>query len=742
MHEHKNFNTIITMEKFSRKALQIICFFLFTSLFSMAGSPIEDLVNRIAKPFADKIIFNQLSGKTGKDYFELKSNNGKLVITGNSYNSMAYGLNHYLKYYCNSNVSWYKDNQVTLPKVMPLVESVIHQEARVKNRFFLNYCTFGYTMPWWGWEDWEHLIDWMALNGINMPLSITGQEAIWYKIWSKLGLSDSAIRSYFTGPAYLPWHRMSNIDHWDGPLPKSWLDNQLALQKQIVKRERELNMKPILPAFAGHVPEVLKTKYPNAKITDLGIWGGFSKEYFSHFLDPLDPLFKEIQTAFLEEQTKEFGTDHIYGADPFNEVTPPSWDPAYLASAANVIYSSMKSVDMSAEWLQMTWVFYFMRKEWTNERIKSFVNAVPKGKMTLLDYYAEKTEVWKLTESYFDQPYIWCYLGNFGGNSMMAGNLKTVEARMENAFKNGGSNLTGIGSTLEGFDINPIMYDYIFEKAWSKGKTDVDVWTTNWANRRLGYKNTSNQQAWKTLVKEVYNKPAELGQGILIHAKPTLKGTPHWTPNPKIYYKNKTLFNVWSKLLATKAPRNPSFNYDVVNIGWQVLGNYFSTLKDQFTVASEKRDTVEMKLKQNQMLSLIDDVDRLLQTQPSMLLGKWINDARNLGIDDAEKDYYEKDARMLLTVWGGNERLLNDYANRGWAGLTGDFYKRRWMMFFDDVALSIKNGSEFNEAAFKEKIERFEDNWLFEKKVYPHEATGNSFKTCQELANKYRLMIK
>jgi alpha-N-acetylglucosaminidase len=722
--------------------LLFISFFLFTSLFAKAGNPIDDLVYRVAKPFAGKIIFVQDSGKTGKDYFELKSKNGKLVITGNNYNSMAYGLNHYLKYYCNSNVSWYKDDKITLPKEMPVVTSVIHQEARVKNRFFLNYCTSGYTMPWWGWADWEHLIDWMALNGINLPLATTGQEAIWYKVWSKLGLSDAEIRSYFTGPAYLPWNRMSNIDHWDGPLPKAWLDNQLELQKKIVKRERELNMKPILPAFAGHVPELLKTKYPAAKITDLGTWGGFSKEYYSHYMDPLDTLFTKIQTAFLEEQTKEFGTDHIYGADPFNEVTPPSWDPAYLASASNVIYSSMKSVDPSAEWLQMTWVFYFMRKEWTNERIKSFVNAVPKGKMTLLDYYAEKTEVWKLTEYYFDQPYIWCYLGNFGGNTMMGGNLKTVEERMENAFQNGGSNLTGIGSTLEGFDVNPIMYDYVFEKAWSKGKTDVDEWTTNWANRRLGYKNASNQQAWKSLVKEVYDRPAELGQGILINAKPTLKGTPHWTPNPKIYYKNQALFNIWSTLLAVKGPRNSSFNYDVVNIGWQVLGNYFSTLRDDYTSAYEKRDTVEMDIKEKQMLTVIDDVDRLLQTQPSMLLGKWISDARKQGKDDNEKNYYEKDAKMLLTVWGGNERLLNDYANRSWAGLTGDFYKRRWMMFFDDVSLSVRNGTDFNEEGFKKKIELFEDNWLFEKKVYRDKPIGDSFKICQELVKKYRLFLQ
>lgn len=82
-----------------------------------------------------------------------------------------------------------------------------------------------------------------------MPLAITGQEAIWYKVWSKLGLTDEEIRGYFTGPAHLPWHRMCNLDGWQSPLPKEWLSSQAELQEQIVAREREFNMQPVLPGF-------------------------------------------------------------------------------------------------------------------------------------------------------------------------------------------------------------------------------------------------------------------------------------------------------------------------------------------------------------------------------------------------------------------------------------------------------------------------------------------------------------
>lgn len=36
---------------------------------------------------------------------------------------------------------------------------------------------------WWTWERWEKEIDWMALQGINLPLAFTGQEAIWQKVF-------------------------------------------------------------------------------------------------------------------------------------------------------------------------------------------------------------------------------------------------------------------------------------------------------------------------------------------------------------------------------------------------------------------------------------------------------------------------------------------------------------------------------------------------------------------------------
>lgn len=702
---------------------------------TIEANPIEGLVQRIVPDHSDRFIFKVLENHNS-DQFTIKSQEEKILIEGNNYNSIAVGLNYYLKNYCNTYVSWSIDDKIELPEALPLIPKEVTKSARVENRFFLNYCTFGYTMPWWQWKDWERFIDWMALNGINMPLAITGQEAIWYEVWKEYGLSDEQIRNYFTGPAHLPWHRMSNLDKWGGALPQSWLTHQKELQKKIVQRERELGMTPVLPAFAGHVPEALKTVYPEAKITRLSSWGGFKDEYRAFFLDPLDPVFEEVQHKFLSKQTELYGTDHIYGADPFNEVHPPSWEPEYLATVSNTIYSSIKDIDPEATWLQMSWIFYFERDHWTNERIEAMVKAVPQNKMMLLDYYCENKEVWKMTDAFFGQPFIWCYLGNFGGNTMMAGNIDTVEEYIENALANN-ENMWGIGSTLEALDVNPVMYEYVFEKVWADGKTNAEKWIHNWADLRYGSKNENARKAWEILYKSVYQTPARLGQATLTNARPTLTGSGNWTTDPTIDYDNADLFKAW-KLLLDNPSNTSSYQYDIVNIGRQVLGNHFSKLRDEFTKSYQAKKLKALKTNGKKMLDLFDDLDKLLGTQSSFLVGKWLEDAKAFGVNEIEEKYYEHNARNIITTWGTAAQSLNDYANRSWAGLTKAFYKKRWELFINEVIHAVENNKAFDEKRFHNKVTQFEWGWTQSREKYSNKPIGDAVKISKELTERYK----
>ena len=692
------------------------------------------LARRIVPEYAGNIQFCQIQDTV--DVFEVRSEGHKVVISGNNANSMAMGLNYYLKNHCGVTVSWYAYEPVQYPEVMPVVDDPVRVEAVVKDRFFLNYCTFGYTMPWWKWEDWERLIDWMALNGINMPLANTGQEAVWQKVWRKYGISDEDILSYFTGPAHLPWHRMNNIDHFDGPLPQNWIDSQIRLQKKILKRERELNMRPVLQAFAGHVPEQLKDIYPQAAITEIPAWGGFPKENLCHFLSPLDPLYTEIQRVFMEEQEKLFGTDHIYGADLFNEVEAPSWDPQTLAAMSKGMYESMAAVDPEAVWLQMGWMFYYDRKHWTGENIKAYLQAVPQDKVVILDYYLEHTPVWTITDKFYGQPYILCYLGNFGGNIRLAGNFHQASERIDHALRDGGDNMVGIGSTLEGFGINQFMYEYVFDKAWKTHMTDSE-WVNRLAARRIGESDPYAERAWKNLTDSIYIAGSFSSQTPLTCARPCLEGYWHWTSIHNTRYDNSTLIRIWQDLLKASSDRD-TYRSDIVNIGTQALGNHFAVLRDEFTRAYRAKDIEKATQVAGLMRELLADLDQLAACDPQLSLKRWLDDASACGQTPEESAYYRMNARTLITIWG-TDTSIKDYATRLWSGLTDSYYAPRWYMFLDEILTCIREDREYDQKAFFERLDEFELDWALNDREIDYRQPCDYIEISKKIIEKYGL---
>ncbi len=693
------------------------------------------LAERVLGKDARHFVFRTIDADS--DVFRIESQGRKTVISGNNANSMAVGLNHYLKYFCNVNVGWFVWDEVVLPEKFPVVAEPIEIKARVEERFFLNYCTFGYTMPWWHWDEWEHFIDWMALNGVNLPLAITGQESIWYQVWTELGLSDEEVRNYFTGPAHLPWHRMLNIDRWGGPLPVSWLVGQEKLQKQIVARERELNMKPVLPAFAGHVPPELQRLYPDAQIDRMSDWAGFDEDQWPHFLDPMDPLFPQIQKKFLEKEIEIYGTDHIYGIDLFNEMIPKSWDPEYLARVSRQTYESLAAADPEGTWLQMTWLFYNERQYWTPDKIQPYITSYPADKSLLLDYYCERMEVWQRTDRYYGVPYIWCYLGNFGGNTYLAGNPNEVNKLIENTFANGGENFRGIGSTLEGFDVNPFMYQYIFEKAWDfDTHKDLDAYARVVADSRTGKVDENARKAWSILFKEIYHDRSVPGHSPLMNLRPSFGRSSSYHSSVRYTYDNDRLREAIQLLLAADG-RGSAYTFDVVNLTRQWLSNNFDTLSFQYKEAYDARDRERLDKTRDRMLAILDEMDRLLGSQTYFLVGKWIADARGWGADATEANYFESNARDLLTSWGDRGNMLTDYANRTLSGLVGSYYKGRWELFFDAVEKSLDAGEPLDEPALTEAYKDWEYAWWHDRPgSFPSEPVGDGIALARQILSE------
>ena len=122
---------------------------------------VQQLVARLLPDHSSFFEVEFIPADAGRDVFEIESREGHVVLRGNKGVSVAAGLNWYLKYYCEAHFSL-KGHQMTLPKNLPAVQSKVRRVSQDRWRYFLNYCCFGYSLPWYDWTDWERLIDWMA----------------------------------------------------------------------------------------------------------------------------------------------------------------------------------------------------------------------------------------------------------------------------------------------------------------------------------------------------------------------------------------------------------------------------------------------------------------------------------------------------------------------------------------------------------------------------------------------------
>jgi alpha-N-acetylglucosaminidase len=685
----------------------------------------QALVRRLLPDHVENFVFEAIAPEAGRDVFELAAREAKVVIRGNTGVSMAMGLNWYLKEYCKCSVSL-RGSNLDLPAELPAVDGIVRKVSWARHRYFLNYCCFGYSLPWWDWEQWERLIDYMALNGINAPLSVTGQEATWQAVCKRLGLGDEAVREFLAGPPYLPFGWMGCLDGWGGPLPQSWIDSHEELGRQILARQRELGMTPIQQGFTGHVPAALKTKYPNAKLHTIR-W----IEWTTHLLDPLDPLFQKVADVFMQEQKERFGTDHMYAADTFIEMRPPSGDLKYLGNMSKAIYGGMAKNDPEAVWVLQTWIFLNQRNFWTQPRIAAFLGAVTDEQMLCLDLACEDRPQWSRTEAFCGKPWLWCNVQNYGNTVFLGGGLDKNSTGLMAARRSPESGkLAGLGFVNEGLGYNPVAHDLMFEMAWRNGRVDINQWIKRYAGYRYGQASSDAERAWAALKDTVYAAPFRT-RSIIDHP-PTLgpgRGAP---------YDNVRLAGAWRSLLdaADDLGQIDTYRFDLVNIARQVLSNHAATLQQGVVKGYNAKDADVFQKASDDFLQLMLELDELLGTRKEFLLGKNLEDAKRWGTTPEEKAILEWNARRVLTLWGQG-RAIDDYARKEWSGMIKGYYHARWKWCLSEIGKALKAKKTYDGGTFQAELRKWMVAWSDEKEAYPAEPSGDSIAIAKRLWDKY-----
>ena len=54
---------------------------------------------------------------------------------------------------------------------------------------------------------------------------------MWQKVWAKFGIAAADLDPFFSGPSFLAWNRMGNLQGYGGPLSQSYIDDQAGWAK-------------------------------------------------------------------------------------------------------------------------------------------------------------------------------------------------------------------------------------------------------------------------------------------------------------------------------------------------------------------------------------------------------------------------------------------------------------------------------------------------------------------------------
>lgn len=585
---------------------------------------------------------------------------------------------------------------------------------------YMNYCTLSYSMPWWDWERWEWEIDFMAMNGVTMPLGMVGLESVWYAALLRMGLTDEEARQFLVGPAYFAWQWMQNMEGHCGPLPKSWIESHMELGRKILERERSFGMTPVQQGFSGHVPRIFMTKFPEARIRKQPIWFGFPGVAQ---LDPLDPLFQRFGRIFLEEEARIFGLGGYYAADPFHESEPPSDIPAaklpeYLNSVGSSIHSLFDSVDPSSTWVMQSWSIR-----------KDIACAVPKDRLLVLDLNGER---WKETQGFWGYQFCVGQLHNFGGRINLHGDLAHLAANpFVEAKKEYPATASGTGIFMEGITQNPVFYDLYFDMVWRDQQVALNEWLNEYTLRRYGVSDGASKQAWTMLREGPYREGTNgVESSSMVAARPALdckKSGPN--EGFSMPYSPKELLAVWNLLLSDekRCGDTEGYRFDIVDVGRQVLSNFSQVLHKRVSTAFLARDKEAFHQATAQFIDLLTDIDRLCETRHEYRFGDWLTSACKWATNDTESALYDKNASILVTIWGPeDDPQIFDYSWREWSGLIRSYYSPRWQMFHAMLARKLDSGESYNEEnlpliwgretwranSFYSSLADWETNWI------------------------------
>ncbi|MFC4912325.1 alpha-N-acetylglucosaminidase [Actinomadura gamaensis] len=673
--------------------------------------PVEALLNRLLPASAQRRIElralplspDELAAQPRAERYQVERRDDAVRISATTPSAMLTGFNAYLERVVGVSVSWNGDSLDRLVDArMPLPTRELHGEAVVRHRYAGNDTDDGYTGPYRDWQQWEREIDVLALHGINEVFLPVGAEAVYFDAFLEFGYTADELLCWIPQPGHQPWWLLQNLSGFPSAPSLQLVEKRAALGRRIADRLRELGMTPVFPGYFGTVPPGFAERNAGARVVPQPDWIGFTRP---DWLDPTSPQFARVAQAFYASSERRFGASTAYKMDLLHEGGTAG--PVDIAAATRAVQNALHADRPGATWVLLGWQ--------ENPR-KEILAAADRSTLFIVDGLSDRRLDFDRDEIWLGTPYAFGSIWNFGGHTTIGANAGLWPDRFREWHSRPGSALDGIAVLPEASDNNPAAFAFFTDLAWRDNKLasgsarrsersgiDPQAWFSAWADRRYGAPDPNAARAWEVLATTAYGMPQDgwsEPQDGLFAATPSLTAASAAPWSPRRFRYDPEIFAHALPALLAVAPdlrASSAYRYDLADVARQVLTNRSRTLLPKLKAAYDRTDRPAFDRLAAEWTAHLDLLDEIAAANRQTMLGPWLADARRFATTADEGTSLERDARILLTVWGtraGAEAGLADYANREWSGVISTYYAPRWKLFLDECSEAIAENRE------------------------------------------------
>lgn len=688
------------------------------------------VLGRLLPQQARQFDLGLIGPEEGRERYRISNDRGRIRVEGSTPSAVLFGVNWYLKYVAGVQIS--PDGDRIPGQPFPLPRYPVEGATPYLHRYALNENVDGYSAPYWDWPRWQREIDVLALSGINEVLVERGTDGVLYDTFREFGYSDREIRDWITLPAHQNWQLMGNLCCFGGPIGVGLLRKRAESARQIVGRLRALGITAVLPGFYGSVPADFAGKFPSAHVVPQGEWAGFPRPTW---LDPRDAMFARLAAAFYRHQRELLGDSSIYDMEVFQEGGESGDVP--VPEAARAVQDALETAHPGALWMMLAWQ--------GNPR-QDLLSGVDRSRLLVIDIDHDRVPHDDRRKDFQNAPFLYGGLWEFGGRTTLGAALGTIAERVPRLASTN-ANMAGTALFTEGMGTNPFAYDLFTELAWRREPVDLARWTEDYVRRRYGAADPHALAAWDILRRTAYdlhvdatvfNSERDAAAENLFDAQPSLTAVKvsNWSPEG-LRYDSGQFRRVLPEMLAV-APalrHSETYRYDLVDVARQTLANEARRSLPEIKAAYDARDRARFERLAARWLKMMDLENRLLATSRYFLVGSWLAPVRGWASSAQEAKRLDHDARSILTTWGDRKASeqgpLHDYGNKDWAGLTRDYYRLRWDLYFRALDEALRSGVPAPPIDWYALGER----WNLGRETYSSRPAGDSYAAAKRIAD-------